>query len=53
MKKKIAILGSTGSIGKTLLNILLKEKFIPELFQNDANEDNIYKIISNYINHLN
>ncbi len=26
MKKKIAILGSTGSIGKTLLNILLKDK---------------------------
>ena len=26
MKKKIAILGSTGSIGKTLLNILSKEK---------------------------
>ena len=26
MKKKIAILGSTGSIGKTLLNILIKEK---------------------------
>ena len=26
MKKKIAILGSTGSIGKTLLSIILKEK---------------------------
>ena len=26
MKKKMAILGSTGSIGKTLFNILLKEK---------------------------
>ena len=26
MKKKIAIIGSTGSIGKTLLNILRKEK---------------------------
>jgi 1-deoxy-D-xylulose-5-phosphate reductoisomerase len=26
MKKKIAIIGSTGSIGKTLLNILIKEK---------------------------
>ena len=37
----------------TILNILLKEKFIPELFQNSVNEDNIYKIISNYINHLN
>ena len=37
----------------TILNILLKEKFIPELFQNDANEDNIFNIISNYINHSN
>jgi 1-deoxy-D-xylulose-5-phosphate reductoisomerase len=26
MKKKIAILGSTGSIGKTLVNILKKDK---------------------------
>ena len=26
MKKKIAILGSTGSIGKTLINILKKNK---------------------------
>ena len=26
MKKKIAILGSTGSIGKTLLNIISKDK---------------------------
>jgi 1-deoxy-D-xylulose-5-phosphate reductoisomerase len=26
MKKKIAILGSTGSIGKTLISILKKDK---------------------------
>ena len=26
MKKKIAILGSTGSIGKTLLNIISRDK---------------------------
>jgi len=26
MKKKIAILGSTGSIGKNLINILKKDK---------------------------
>ena len=26
MKRKIAILGSTGSIGKTLLNLISKEK---------------------------
>ena len=31
MRKKIAILGSTGSIGKTLFNILLKEKKNSEL----------------------
>ena len=31
MKKKIAIFGSTGSIGKTLFNILLKEKKNSEL----------------------
>jgi 1-deoxy-D-xylulose-5-phosphate reductoisomerase len=31
MKKKIAILGSTGSIGKTLFNILLKEKKYAEI----------------------
>ena len=28
MKKKIAILGSTGSIGKNLVNIIKKEKKI-------------------------
>ena len=27
-KKKIAILGSTGSIGKTLINIIKENKFI-------------------------
>ena len=26
MKKKIAILGSTGSIGKTLIDIIIKDK---------------------------
>ena len=31
MKKKIAILGSTGSIGKTLIEILKKEKDKPEI----------------------
>ena len=33
----------------TILNILLKENFIPELFQDDVNEDNIYKIAKSYI----
>ena len=32
MKKKIVILGSTGSIGKTLINILKKDKKIFKLF---------------------
>ena len=32
MKKKIAILGSTGSIGKTLINILKKDKKNIEIF---------------------
>ena len=32
MKKKIAILGSTGSIGKTLIEIIKKDKKNFELF---------------------
>ena len=35
MKKKIAILGSTGSIGKTLLNIISRDK---KNFQLDKNQ---------------
>ena len=38
MKKKIAILGSTGSIGKTLFNIILKEKKNFELVLLTANK---------------
>ena len=48
MKKKIAILGSTGSIGTTLIDILSKDKKNFEV--------NFYllkKIIKNYINKLN
>ena len=43
MKKKIAILGSTGSIGKTLLKIIKKDKsnFIIQLLS--ANKD--YKTV--------
>ena len=33
----------------TILNIILKENFIPELFQNDVNEDKIYNITKNFI----
>ena len=40
MKKKIAILGSTGSIGKTLFNILLKEKKNCELVLLTAHKSN-------------
>lgn len=40
MKKKIAIIGSTGSIGKTLLNILIKEKKNFEIILLVANNSN-------------
>jgi lipid-A-disaccharide synthase len=33
----------------TILNIILKDNFIPELFQKNVNENNIYNIIKNYI----
>ncbi len=39
MKKKIAILGSTGSIGKTLLNIIEKDKKNFEIVLLTANRD--------------
>ena len=39
MKKKIAILGSTGSIGKTLLNIIEKDKKNFEIILLSANKD--------------
>jgi len=40
MKKKIAIIGSTGSIGKTLLDILIKEKKNIEIILLAANKSN-------------
>jgi len=45
MKKKIAILGSTGSIGKTLINILMKDKknFEIILLTADQNIDELFK----------
>ena len=45
MKKKIAILGSTGSIGKTLLNIINKDKknFEIILLTADINYKLLYK----------
>ena len=39
MKKKIAILGSTGSIGKILLNIIKKNKKIFNITLLTANKD--------------
>ena len=33
----------------TIINIILKENVIPELFQHDVNELNIYRIIKNYL----
>ncbi len=45
MKKKIAILGSTGSIGKTLLNIIEKDKKNFDIVLLTANQD--YKTLIN------
>ena len=39
MKKKIAILGATGSIGKTFLNILKKDSKNNEIFLLTANKN--------------
>ena len=39
MKKKIAILGSTGSIGKSLLNIINKDKYSFEILLISANKN--------------
>ena len=45
MKKKIAILGSTGSIGKTLIKIIKKDKNYFNLLLLSANKDykNLFK----------
>ena len=45
MKKKIAILGSTGSIGKTLIDIIKKDKKIFDiiLLTADKNYNEIFK----------
>ena len=45
MKKKIAILGSTGSIGKTLVNILSKDKknFDVKFLSAEKNYKNLFK----------
>ena len=45
MKKKIAILGSTGSIGETTLKIIKKDKknFVVNLLTTNKNVNKIYK----------
>ncbi len=48
MKKKIAILGSTGSIGKNLLKILEKDKSNVDIILLTANKN--YKLLYNQIN---
>ena len=45
MKKKIAILGSTGSIGKNLLKILEKDKSNVDIILLTANKN--YKLLYN------
>jgi len=34
----------------TIINILLKENIVPELFQKNVNENNIHRIIKHYLN---
>ncbi|MBD1154266.1 1-deoxy-D-xylulose-5-phosphate reductoisomerase [Pelagibacterales bacterium SAG-MED21] len=51
MKKRMAILGSTGSIGKTLFNILLKEKKNCELLLLTAHKS--HKVLLKQANALN
>ena len=45
MKKKIAILGSTGSIGKTLINIIKRDKknFEVVLLTAEKNSNELFK----------
>jgi len=51
MKKKIAILGSTGSIGKNLLKILEKDKSGVEILLLTANKN--HKVLLNQIKKYN
>jgi 1-deoxy-D-xylulose-5-phosphate reductoisomerase len=51
MKKKIAILGSTGSIGKSLINILKEEKKKPVITLLSTNKN--YKELLNQANYFN
>ena len=50
MKKKIAILGSTGSIGKNTLNIINKDikKFEIELLTTNSNINNIVSQVKKF-----
>ena len=51
MKRKIAILGSTGSIGRSLLKILEKDKSNYEILLLTANKN--YKVLFNQVNKYN
>ena len=53
MKKKIAILGSTGSIGKTLLEIIRKDKKNFEITLLTANRNYKETIKQDMINYIN
>ena len=48
MKKKLSILGSTGSIGLSVLKIIKKKKFLFDINLLSANKN--YKLISRQIN---
>ena len=55
MKKRIAIFGSTGSIGKTLINIIDKDKqnFKIDLLTTNRNYKKIFKQAKKYeVNNL-
>ena len=45
IKKKILILGSTGSIGKTTFNIIKENKKLSDLLQAENKEEFISKMI--------
>ena len=53
MKKKIAILGSTGSIGKSTLDIIRKDKKNFEIAFLSANNNFMFRLSINFISFLN
>ena len=51
MKKKIGILGSTGSIGKTLINLIKKDKVITAKIS-DSKINNVFRF-SKHLKNIN